>query len=214
MVARYGGEEFIALLTNTPEAGAIHVCESILASVENLQIKHADSMVSSVVTSSLGCSSVNYTTGTTLSRQIELADQALYQAKQAGRNQFKLAQAGSENHILVVDDCAHTREIIMSNLFGHCQIECAKDGESALEMVSANSPDLVILDVHLPGISGHEVCRKLKSDPSTAPIPVILISADEKKRLMSASKAAQANAFIQKPINADQLINKVSRFLI
>ena len=214
LVARYGGEEFICLLPNTPEKGAKHVCESIRAGIEHLQIKHADSMVSAVVTSSLGCACVTYTTGTTLSRQIELADQALYQAKEAGRNRYMLAQPAADSHILVVDDCANTREIISDSLMGHCQIECAKDGESALDMVRAHTPDLIILDVHLPGISGHEVCKQLKAREDTARIPVILISSDDKKKLISASKAVQANAFIQKPINPDQLINKIARFLI
>lgn len=79
--------------------------------------------------------------------------------------------------VLVVED-EPTRRYILGNwlrLSGHRVIE-ASDGEQALETVRADRPDLVILDVRLPGIDGYEVCERIKADPATSSIPVIQIS--------------------------------------
>jgi diguanylate cyclase (GGDEF)-like protein len=88
LTARYGGEEFVALLPNTPLTGALEVAKLIQAKVKSLQIAHKKSAVSEYVTLSFGVSSIIPTEATTPEELLLRADKALYQAKQAGRNQI------------------------------------------------------------------------------------------------------------------------------
>ncbi|GEM_PF-1843532 len=90
LVARYGGEEFAVILPQTPAAGAIEVAKNIQGAVRSLCLPHAASPVSSYVTLSLGIASLVPTSQMTSETLIECADRALYQAKQAGRDRFKL----------------------------------------------------------------------------------------------------------------------------
>jgi diguanylate cyclase (GGDEF)-like protein len=88
LVARYGGEEFAAILPNTDAKGALHLAEQMRLSVARLSIPHANSVVSSLVTISLGIASLIPNKNTSQKRIIELADRALYQAKQQGRDRI------------------------------------------------------------------------------------------------------------------------------
>jgi diguanylate cyclase (GGDEF)-like protein len=88
LTARYGGEEFVALLPNTPLTGALEVAKLIQQRVKSLHMPHAKSAVSEYVTLSFGVSSIIPTDATTPEELLLRADRALYQAKQAGRNQI------------------------------------------------------------------------------------------------------------------------------
>jgi diguanylate cyclase (GGDEF)-like protein len=88
IVARYGGEEFVVLLPNTSEEGAKVVAQLIQSKIEDLRIPHKTSKVSSTVTMSLGISTLVPTAELSKESLIALADEALYQAKKNGRNQF------------------------------------------------------------------------------------------------------------------------------
>lgn len=90
LVARYGGEEFAVVLPNTNERGAMSVAENIRQQVESLQIPHPESLVSDCVTLSLGVSCIIPDAQTAPQQLIETSDNALYQAKQKGRNQAVL----------------------------------------------------------------------------------------------------------------------------
>ncbi len=80
--------------------------------------------------------------------------------------------------VLVVDDERSNINILGNLLVPECEVLVATDGESALSRASAPaSPDIILLDVMMPGMDGHEVCRRLKTDPATRDIPVIFISA-------------------------------------
>ncbi len=91
LTARYGGEEFVVLLPNTPLTGALEVAKLIQQRVKSLQMPHAKSAVSEYVTLSFGVSSIIPTDATTPEELLLRADQALYQAKQAGRNQIVIS---------------------------------------------------------------------------------------------------------------------------
>jgi class 3 adenylate cyclase len=83
------------------------------------------------------------------------------------------------------------------------------DGAAAMAAVAASAPDLVLLDVMLPGASGYEVCRRLKADPSTALIPVVLVTALEDRASRVRGIQAGADDFLHKPVQPEELIARV-----
>ena len=84
----------------------------------------------------------------------------------------------ANERIIVVDDEEDILELIEYNLAKErLQVECVTTGEATLESVRAKQPDLVILDLMLPGIDGLEVCKTLKNDPLTSHIPIIMLTA-------------------------------------
>lgn len=105
--------------------------------------------------------------------------------------------------ILIVDDNPVNLGVLRGLLSrDDYDLVAAKDGESALDIVRANPTfDLILLDVFMPGINGIEVCRRLKEDPNTAPIPIVLVSAhltDEAS--IREGLAAGAEGYLTKPI--------------
>ena len=88
LVARYGGEEFGVILPNTQIAGAIQLSEDICQAIRDLKIPHAKSLIANYVTLSIGISCMMPTAEYNMTKFIEIADKALYQAKNQGRNQF------------------------------------------------------------------------------------------------------------------------------
>ncbi|MFC4932404.1 response regulator [Massilia sp. GCM10023247] len=79
--------------------------------------------------------------------------------------------------ILAVDDEASNLQLLRQILQDHYRLLFAKDGARALELAQKESPDLILLDVMMPGLSGYEVCAALKANPATAPIPVVFVTA-------------------------------------
>ncbi len=82
----------------------------------------------------------------------------------------------SDCRILVVDDAEVNIDILLSILGDDYNISVAMDGESALELVQTSSPDLILLDIKMPGMDGYEVCRRLKADPWYRDIPIIFVT--------------------------------------
>ena len=116
--------------------------------------------------------------------------------------------------ILVVDDNPTNVELLFAYLkpFGY-KLEKAFDGEAALKMIESDPPDLILLDLMMPGLSGYEVCEKIKSETSTQLIPVIVITA--LKELSDKIKAIEMGAddFLMKPFNKVELITRVKSLL-
>ena len=79
--------------------------------------------------------------------------------------------------ILAVDDEASNLQLLRQILQDHYRLRFAKDGPRALELAREERPDLILLDVMMPGMSGYEVCAALKADPALAAIPVIFVTA-------------------------------------
>ena len=112
--------------------------------------------------------------------------------------------------VLVVDDDEAIR-----HLFGRWlaaqgyTVAAVKDGNAALDAVKTESPDVVILDIAMPGLNGVEVCRRIKGDPSTRLTPVILVSAVDGIEDRVAGLAAGADDFLSKPPDAKELLTRV-----
>jgi CheY-like chemotaxis protein len=87
-------------------------------------------------------------------------------------------------------------------------------GSLALELAHENPPDLVLLDLHLPDMGGDEVLHRLRADPVTAGVPVVVFSADATRRQAEGLLEAGARAYITKPISVGQLLATVDAFLV
>lgn len=95
---------------------------------------------------------------------------------------------------------------------GHSTV-VATDGEQALEMAKKENPDLVLLDVVLPRMDGFQVCRKIKKDPQTNRIPVILVSSKTQESDKFWGLKQGASAYICKPFSPDELASAVNKNL-
>ena len=91
------------------------------------------------------------------------------------------------------------------------EIAVATDGAEAISAVTADSPDIILMDLNVPVINGWEATRRLKADPKTAGIPVIALSAHAMAGDRERALAAGCNDFDTKPIDFDRLLNKMKR---
>jgi CheY-like chemotaxis protein len=113
-------------------------------------------------------------------------------------------------YILIVDDEFMNRELLTAYLnIGGYRVGEANSGEKALEMVADEAPALVMLDVHLSGISGLEVCRRLKDDPATRAIPILMVTALDSPEDQQEAAAAGAEGFVAKPFEMATLLAQI-----
>jgi DNA-binding NtrC family response regulator len=116
--------------------------------------------------------------------------------------------------ILVVDDTPASLRLLTELLTGHgYRIRPAQDGAMALESAAAKTPDLILLDVSMPGMDGYEVCRRLKADEKSSRIPVIFISAFGDTRQKVTGFEAGGLDFITKPFDAEEVLARVRTHL-
>jgi signal transduction histidine kinase len=106
-----------------------------------------------------------------------------------------------KDRVLVVDDLAANIDILMDVLDEDYEVIVAMDGESALQAVAERTPDIILLDIMMPGIDGHEVCRLLKSEPATAEIPILFLTALQEERDEEKGLSLGAVDYITKPFN-------------
>jgi len=112
--------------------------------------------------------------------------------------------------ILVVDDQPENIDVLSNLLRGKYRVKAATSGEKALEVVKkSNNPDLVLLDIMMPGIDGYEVCKRLKADSVTKDIPVIFVSALQNESDKDKAFECGAVGYIEKPINPDKVLKSV-----
>ncbi len=116
--------------------------------------------------------------------------------------------------VLVVDDNEQNLELILAYLEDvDCQTMSATSGIEALDIVRKKLPDLVLLDVMMPKISGFEVCRRMKNDPQTADIPIIMVTALNELADIEKAINSGTDDFLSKPVNKWELITRVKTML-
>jgi two-component system phosphate regulon response regulator PhoB len=120
----------------------------------------------------------------------------------------------SGEHILIVEDEEDIADLLEYNLNrqGYAPLSVAT-GEDGLAQARETTPDLVLLDLMLPGLSGIEVCRRLKGDPATAAIPVIMLTAKGEEEDVVAGFDAGADDYVTKPFRPKILLARVKAVL-
>jgi two-component system alkaline phosphatase synthesis response regulator PhoP len=118
-----------------------------------------------------------------------------------------------KKHVLVVDDEEDIVDLLTYNLLKEgYEVSSARNGQSALEMAS-RAPDLILLDVMMPGLDGFEVCRRLKRDPATSTIPIVFLTARSAEVDEITGLEIGADDFIRKPISPRKLVARVRAVL-
>jgi DNA-binding response OmpR family regulator len=115
--------------------------------------------------------------------------------------------------ILVVDDEKSISSYLQRKLskLGYT-VYTAEDGERALELAFSHLPDLVLLDVKLPGVDGYEVCRRLKANEKTRRTPVLMLSAKAQQAEIQKGMEAGADRYLCKPMSFPDILKQVQSF--
>ncbi len=116
--------------------------------------------------------------------------------------------------VLVVDDNQQNLELLQAYLEDmKCVTVPASDGLEALEIIANDPPDLILLDVMMPKMSGFEVCKRIKNDPDTDDIPVIMVTALNEFADIERGIDAGTDDFISKPVNKLELLTRCKTML-
>ncbi len=120
----------------------------------------------------------------------------------------------SKNRILIADDNPANVELIEAYLAEvDCEIEIASDGEDTVQKVASFQPDVILLDIMMPKLSGFEVCQKLKSDPASRKIMILMVTALNELGDIERAVRAGTDDFLSKPVNKIELVKRVENML-
>lgn len=116
--------------------------------------------------------------------------------------------------ILVVDDSPTELHVVTTILkgAGHDTVTAA-DGEAGISSAQAEQPDLILMDVVMPGLNGFQATRKISRNPNTQNIPVIIVSTKDQETDREWGMRQGAKAYLVKPVKADELLSKVNELL-
>ncbi len=116
--------------------------------------------------------------------------------------------------VLIVDDNVQNVELLRAYLEElPIEIDTAYDGIEAMQKIQADQPDLILLDIMMPKMSGFEVCKKLKSDSATRDIPIIMVTALNEVSDIERAVECGTDDFLTKPVNKLELITRVKSLL-
>lgn len=120
----------------------------------------------------------------------------------------------SKQKILVVEDeeSLLKLESILLTSKGY-EVQGVTTGQEALDAISGNPPDLVLLDIMLPEMDGFEVCRRIKENPKTRDLPVVMLTAKKSREDMARGQEVGADWYITKPFKSANVIETIQRFL-
>lgn len=118
-----------------------------------------------------------------------------------------------QKKILIVDDNSSDREWLKRIINTGYEILEADNGNSAIEITNRKHPDLVLMDVMMPKVSGYSVCARVKSNPDTKDIPVVMVTGLGTEMNMKIGKEMGASGYLVKPIKPDQLREVFNKYL-
>jgi len=116
--------------------------------------------------------------------------------------------------LLAVDDLPDNLFLVQAILCEEdgYEVSCADSGAEALQAIENTPPDLILLDIMMPGMTGYEVTRKIRQNPKLAHVPILLFTAHEEIDQQSALDAG-ANGFVRKPFDIDHLVTRIEEAL-
>jgi len=118
------------------------------------------------------------------------------------------------SRILIADDNPANCELLEAYLAElDCEIAIAEDGQETLDKVASFKPDLILLDVMMPKLSGFEVCQKIKSDPDLKKVMILMVTALNELGDIERAVEAGTNDFLSKPVNRITLLKRVENML-
>jgi len=118
------------------------------------------------------------------------------------------------NKVLIADDNQANIELLEAYLAGvDCETEIANDGQEALDKVASFQPDLILLDIMMPRLSGFEVCKQIKENPETKRIMILMVTALNELGDIERAVAAGTDDFLSKPVNQVELTKRVENML-
>ena len=118
------------------------------------------------------------------------------------------------SRVLIADDNEPNRELLEVYLADiECEIATAVDGRDTLDKVASFQPDVILLDVMMPKLSGFEVCQRLKSDPTTSPIMILMVTALGELGDIERAVESGTDDFLSKPVNRVELVKRVENML-
>jgi len=116
--------------------------------------------------------------------------------------------------ILVVEDAAASKEIFQIAIQSHdTDIIVASDGEEGVRLAKERKPDLILMDMMLPILSGYDATRQIRSDPETSLIPIIAVTARAMEPERERALAAGCNHFVSKPFRLSEIRDVIAKFL-
>ena len=126
-----------------------------------------------------------------------------------------ITDIGNVNHrVLVIEDSASVRRLIEVCLrVLDVELSAAEDGLRGLELAKESTPDAIVLDIGLPGMDGWEVLRRLRSDPNTADVKVLILTAHAQPEVAEQAVAGGADDFMTKPFRPTELREHIEKLL-
>lgn len=133
---------------------------------------------------------------------------------ETGLTETAKAQPGGVQDVLIVDDDREVAGLLSLNLErAGVRVAVAADGEAALKRIARQRPDLVILDISLPGMSGHDVLRRLKQDPNFVDLPILMLTARSDRSEVISALSLGAADYVVKPVAPEAIHAKVEKIL-
>ncbi|MGD8428809.1 MAG: response regulator [Ectothiorhodospiraceae bacterium] len=116
--------------------------------------------------------------------------------------------------ILIVDDSPTETHVLKTTLERHgFDVTVAEDGEQGMDKARAEKPDVILMDIVMPGVNGFQATRKLSKDPETSAIPIVMISTKTQDTDRIWAKRQGALDYIAKPVTEDELLKKINAAL-
>jgi CheY-like chemotaxis protein len=117
--------------------------------------------------------------------------------------------------VLLVDDSATSRVMHRIIVAKHTNytVVCAQDGDQALKLASSEKPDLILMDIMMPGMDGLEVCRRLREQQETSSVPIVILTFRMGEESRQKGFASGCTAYLTKPVEEKELLTTLQRYL-